>query len=223
MQPIRIASVLLLCTSFAIAQNSGMHSAITAADQPSNAPVEPTTPHSFDLSQIDKTADPCTDFFQYACGNWRKSNPIPSDQVRWGRFNELSEHNRYLLYVDLKKAADSPKSALQHQYGDFFAACMNTDQANQLGDKPILPMLAHIDSVSDKKQLGLLLAHLQTQAGVPAFMRFRIEQDQKDSTLQIASTAQGGLSLPDRDYYLEENPHMTKVREQYHDYVVQVF
>src|SRR5262249_13198833 len=101
--------------------------------------------------------------------------------------------------------------------------CMNTDLANQLGDKPVLPILAHIDSVSDKKQLALLLAHLQTQAGVPAFMRFRVEQDQKDSSQQIASTGQGGLALPDRDYYLEDNERMTKIRGQYHDYAVSVF
>jgi putative endopeptidase len=219
MQSLRLASVLLLCTGIAIAQNSAF-----TTDQSGNAaPAEPKTPHSFDLSAIDKTADPCTDFFQYACGNWRKANPIPGDQVRWGRFNELSEHNRYLLYVDLKKAADAPKTPLQKQYGDFFAACMNTDLANQLGDKPVLPILDHIDSVTDKKQLGLLLAHMQTRAGIPVFMRFRVEQDQKDSSQQIASTSQGGLSLPDRDYYLEDNPRMTKIREQYHDYVVGVF
>ncbi|HEX3436585.1 MAG TPA: M13 family metallopeptidase [Pseudacidobacterium sp.] len=217
MQSIRIASVLLLCTGFAIAQN-------TSGTKPANAaPVEPKAPHSFDLSAIDKTADPCTDFFQYACGNWRKANPIPPDQTRWGRFNELNEHNRYLLYTDLKKAADDPKTDLQRKYGAFFAACMNTDLVNQLGDKPILPVLEHIDNITDKKQLGLLLAHLQTSAGVQAFMRFGVEQDQKDSTKQIASTSQGGLSLPDRDYYLENDPHMTKIREQYHDYVVQIF
>lgn len=225
MLPIRIASVLLLCTGFAIAQQpAGSYTALAGADQSSSAaPVEPKALHSFDLSAIDKTADPCTDFFQYACGNWRKANPIPGDQTRWGRFNELSERNRYLLYVDLKKAADAPKTALQHKYGDFFAACMNTDAANQLGDKPVLPMLAHIDSVTDKKQLGLLVAHMQTQGGVAAFMRFGVDQDQKDSTKQIAFTSQGGLSLPDRDYYLEDDARMTKIREQYHDYAVQIF
>lgn len=225
MQFIRIAPVLLLCTGFAIAQQpSENHAAFAPADKPANsAPTEPKTPHSFDLSAIDKTADPCTDFFQYACGNWRKDNPIPSDQTRWGRFNELSEHNRYLLYLDLKKAADSPKTALQTQYGNFFAACMNTDLANQLGDKPILPVLAHIDSIMDKKQLGLLIAHMQTQAGVPVFMRFRVQQDQKDSSKQIADASQGGLALPDRDYYLEDNPRMEKIRGEYHHYVVGMF
>jgi putative endopeptidase len=217
MQTIRIASVLLLGAGLAIAQSS---SGTKSSDA---APVAPKVPHSFDLSAIDKTADPCTDFFQYACGNWRKANPIPSDQVRWGRFNELNEHNRYLLYTDLKKAADAPKSDLQRKYGDFFAACMNTELADKLGDKPILPVLKKIDDLSDKKQLGALLAQLQTEDGVHAFMGFGVEQDQKDSTKQIASTAQGGLSLPDRDYYLEDNDRMAKIRGEYHDYVVQIF
>src|SRR5580692_10105033 len=116
-----LASLLFLSSGFALGQ-----AASTAAGD--SAPTsEPKAPVSFDLSAIDKTADPCVDFYAYACGNWRKANPIPGDQSRWGRFNELAERNRYLLYVDLKAAADHPTSPLQRKYGDFFAACMNTD------------------------------------------------------------------------------------------------
>src|SRR5271156_6001108 len=111
----------------------------TADEGPAAAPKKPV---SFDLSAIDKTADPCTNFYQYACGNWIKNNPIPSDQVRWGRFNELTERNNYLLYEDLKAAAEAPKTALQTKYGDYFAACMNVDEVDKLGGKPIAPMLA---------------------------------------------------------------------------------
>ena len=141
-----LASLLILSSGFALGQAS------KAGD---SAPTsEPKAPVSFDLSAIDKTADPCVDFYAYACGNWKKNNPIPADQTRWGRFNELSERNNYLLYADLKAAADAPKTPLQKKYGDYFAACMNEDLANTLGAKPIDPWLKQVAALKDKKQLA---------------------------------------------------------------------
>jgi putative endopeptidase len=227
---IRLASLLLLSTGIALAQHAASTEAVSAGANPTSpdtksadTPVQPKAPHSFDLTAIDKTADPCTDFYQYACGNWRKDNPIPGDQSRWGRFNELSERNRYLLYNDLTRAADAPKTPLQRKYGDFFAACMNDDLANQLGVKPIQPALERIAGLQDKKQLAALVAELQVQSGTRVLFGFGIEQDQKDSTKQIAGTAQGGLTLPDRDYYLEKSDRMEKIRDQYRAYVVSLF
>src|SRR6202012_4680936 len=121
------------------------------------------------------------DFYAYACGNWRKNNPIPSDQVRWGRFNELAERNRYLLYVDLKNASEDPKTPLQKKYGDFYAACMNSDLADQLGDKPVAPILQKIDALSAKDQLATLVAQLHASDDTDVFFRFGSQQDQKDS------------------------------------------
>jgi putative endopeptidase len=211
----RIAGALLFGGTLALAQ--------APSPAPANAaPVAPKSPKSFDVTAIDKSVDPCTDFYSYACGNWRKDNPLPADQVRWGRFNELSERDRYLLYLDLDKAANDPKTPLQRKYGDFYAACMNTDLVNQLGDKPVVPLLERIDAITDKKELAPMVARLQMH-GVRAFFNFGSEQDQKNSIDQIAAIYQGGLSLPDRDYYLGNDARMTKIRAEYKDYVAALF
>jgi putative endopeptidase len=212
-----LASIFMLSGSLCLGQ------AITSADAPSAPTKEPVKPISFDLSAIDKTADPCTDFYQYACGNWKKNNPIPADQVRWGRFNELAERNNYLLYQELKTAADTPKTPLQTKYGDYFAACMNVDQANQLAAKPIGPQLALIDAVSDRKQLAAMNVELWKQFDGDLLFGVGVQQDQKDSTQQILSTGQGGLSLPDRDYYLTQDDRSKKLREQYVAHVTAMF
>ncbi|HEY6448924.1 MAG TPA: M13 family metallopeptidase [Acidobacteriaceae bacterium] len=220
----RIARTAWMATALLLSAGalSAQQTLFTADTDTSATPTEPKAPIMFDLSAIDKTADPCVDFYQFACGNWRKNNPIPGDQSRWGRFNELSERNRYLLYVDLKKAADDPQTPLQRKYGTFFAACMDTDLADKLGDKPVLPAVQRIDAMQDKKSLAALVAWLEIDEGSSSFFRFGVQQDQKDSTQQIEGIGQGGLTLPDRDYYLEDNPHMTQIRQQYHDYIVTV-
>jgi putative endopeptidase len=213
-----MATALLLCAGAVSAQQLSF-----SADTPaSDVPTEPKAPVSFDLSAIDKTADPCVDFYAFACGNWRKANPIPGDQSRWGRFNELAERNRYLLYVDLKAAADHPTSPLQRKYGDFFAACMNTDIAEQLGDKPLLPVFHRIEAMKDKKELAATVAWLEAQNGTGSLFRFGVQQDQKDSSQQIEGVGQGGITLPDRDYYLEANERMATIRGQYHDYIASI-
>ncbi|MHB1022055.1 MAG: M13 family metallopeptidase [Acidobacteriaceae bacterium] len=186
-------------------------------------PAEPKKPVTFDLSSIDKTANPCTDFYQYACGNWVKNNPIPADQVRWGRFNELAERNRWLLYQDLKKAASAPATPLQVKYGNFFAACMDQPLADKLGDTPIQPLLAEVAALKDKKELTPLIAKLQSQQGVAVLFEFGSAQDDKNSTKEIAMALQGGLGLPDRDYYLQNDDRSKKIREQYVEHVADMF
>ncbi len=208
---------LVLSSGFSIGQ------AISSTDTAGGPTTVPKKPIIFDLSAIDKTADPCTDFYEYTCGNWVKNNPIPADQVRWGRFNELAERNNYLLYSDLKSAADAPKTPLQKKYGDYFAACMNESLVDNLGAKPVQPYLSEIAGLKSTKDLAAFnVVSMEKYAG-GGFFGVGVQQDQRDSKQQIASTGQGGLTLPDRDYYLTDDDRSKKIREQYVEHVTKMF
>jgi putative endopeptidase len=215
-----------ICLFLFLAVTSGLAlaQAPAASSTGESQPAKPPAIRSFDRAAMDLGADPCTDFYQYACGNWMKSNAIPADQTRWVRsFSLLQQRNQYLLWKDLDSAASDPKSPLQKQYGDFYASCMDTAAIEKLGLDPIQPAWQAIAGLRDRKQLASLLGRLEDEGAPDGFFEFRIGQDEKDSSKQIAEIDQGGISLPDRDYYLVESPHFTQIRAQYIEHMKRMF
>ena len=180
-------------------------------------------PVSFDLSALDKSVNPCTDFYQFACGGWRANNPIPGDKSRWGRFNELDEYNLSLLHNILETAAKPGKhSALEQKVGNFYSACMDEKTVDALGVKPLQPEFDRIAKISDKAGVMQQIAHMQ-QEGMSALFGFGSSTDMHDSNQMIASLGQGGLTLPDRDYYIKDDPKSKETREKYVEHVQKMF
>ncbi len=214
MRILPIVGILLLCAGAAFSQSS-------ATD--TSKPPAPEKILSFDPEAIDKTADPCQNFYQYACGNWQKSNPIPGDQSRWGQFNKLAENNRLVLYEILTNAAKPGKhNPIEQKVGDYFGACMDTKRIEARGTEPLKADLDSIAKVSTRPELIKEVADLQ-QKGVRALMAFYARADMHDATMQVANLDQGGLTLPDRDYYLKDTPHDKELQAQYVEHVAKMF
>lgn len=180
--------------------------------------------HGFDLSNMDTTASACTNFFQYAAGGWVARTEIPAAYPSWGLFAELSEKNREHMR-DILEAAAKKKSkpgSNEQKISDFYTSCMDEAGAEAAGLKAIEPELNRIKSIDSKDTLQSEVARLQSR-GVGVVFRFGSGQDFKDATKVIGQMGQSGLSLPDRDYYLENDDSSKKLREKFPTHIAKMF
>jgi endothelin-converting enzyme/putative endopeptidase len=177
-----------------------------------------------DKSAMNPKVDPCVDFYQYACGTWIAQNPIPADRSRWGRFTELSDRNEKVMLDIVQGAAVARvgRSEIDQKVGDYYASCMDTATINKKGITPIRPELERIHAMEARGDVLEELIRLH-RLGVMVVFSFGAQPDAKDSTKTIAAVGQGGLSLPDRDFYLKTDPKSVETRQRFQQHVQKMF
>jgi len=221
---VAITFVTLSCISAGRA-GGGPGDRTDAAGRPSRAAQESSADsHGVDLTSLDKSCKPCQDFYHYANGEWLKKNPIPAAYPSWGRFNELAERNRDHLHQILEQTSVNHSATLgsnEQKIGDFYASCMNEQQVNAEGAKPLHPELERIQAIASLSDLEAEVARLQSM-GVSAPFAFGSTQDEKNSSQVIGGADQAGLGMPDRDYYTKTDDKSKQLRDQYRKHVAKM-
>ena len=175
-----------------------------------------------DINSMDRTIDPCSDFFAYSCGGWIKNNPIPPDQASWDTYSKMEDENRERLRGILEVAAkpDPNRSTVKQKIGDYYASCMDEKVIEARGAEPLQPELDTIANIRSKGELADVAAAM-TDNGV--LFRFESIQDFSDANQVVANADQGGLGLPDRDYYTKTDAKSEELRRQYVAHVQKMF
>jgi len=178
----------------------------------------------FDTANLDKTCKPCDDFYQFAMGGWMKANPIPPEYSVWGSFSQLADKNQKNLREILEAAASTKASpgTNEQKIGDFYASCMDTTSIDAAGSKPIEPELMLISAIQTLADLQSETERLHSK-GVGVLFRFNSTQDAKDSTQVVGAAVQGGLGLPEREYYLKPDEKSKQLRDAYVKHVANMF
>ena len=177
---------------------------------------------ALDVHSMDRSVDPCTDFFAYSCGGWVKNNPIPPDQAAWDTYSKMQDENTARLRGILEAAskADPGRNAATQKIGDYYASCTDEQAIEAKGAEPLRPMLDRISKLGSKQELADVASSMPT-----ANVLFRLEsiQDFRDASQVVANADQGGLGLPDRDYYTKEDAKSQELRKQYVEHVQKMF
>jgi putative endopeptidase len=222
---LRNVAVFTLLVVSCMAQNPAPDVAGKVGAGDGGSAAEPTLPYtpSLDPSAMDRAVDPCVDFYRYSCGGWQKNNPIPADQTSWSVYGKSTVDNLAYLNELLQQAAtEKNRDATTQKIGDFFAACMNEAMVEKLGAKPMQPDLATVGALKSTKDLAPLIAKLQMQ-GVDVPFNYGPTQDPDNSDVMIVGIDQGGLGLPDRDYYTKDDAKSKETRERYLQHVQKMF
>jgi putative endopeptidase len=196
--------------------------ATSAVAQTSAVPIQ-TKP--LDPANLDRSVPACTDFYHFANGGWIKTHPVPAAFARWGSFDELSENNQSNLLTILRSAAangNAQANADLRKLSVYYASCMDSAGAEAAGGQPIADELGRIAALANRGQVEAEVARLHGM-GVRTLFGFGATQDAKNSTSVIAGLNQGGLSLPDRDYYLNPEKRYADIRANYQDHVARMF
>ncbi len=218
---LKVLTVSMMLVSALFAQGK------PAQQTPAQAEPEAAKPPAdvrFSADMLDKSIDPCNDFYAYACSKWVARNPIPADRSSWGRFNELQQRGEYIVRDILEKAAvDRPdRSANEQKIGDYYASCMDETAVEKAGTKPLEHDFDSIAAIRSKEELPKEIVRLHRE-GTGALFDFDSGADFKNASQIIAQVDQGGLGMPDRDYYFKDDPKSVELRKKYVEHVAKMF